>query len=114
MVPLRPEDQAVVEQGGVVDPVGVGEQGIGDAAQVEEAIPVRVIARQARDFEADHEAHLEEGHIGGELGEAGALGDAVGGDAEILVEDRDLFSPPAEVDGALDQGVLPLGRLAVV
>ena len=111
---FEPEDQAVVEQGGVVDAIGIGEQGVGDATQVEEAIPVRVVARQARDLEAHHDAHLEEGDIGGELGEAGALGDAVGRDAEILVEDRDLVSRPAEVDGALDQGVLPLGRLAVV
>ena len=41
------EDQAVVEQGGVVDAIGIGEQGVGDATQVEEAIPVCVAARHA-------------------------------------------------------------------
>ena len=111
---LQPEDQPVVEQRGVVDAVGIGEQGVGDSAQVEEAIPVGVVARQARDLQAEDDADLEEGDVGGELSEAGPLGDAVRRDALILVEDRDLFARPAEVDGALDQGILPRGRLAIV
>ena len=53
---LEAEHQAVVEQGGVIDAVGVGDQGVGDAAQIEQAIPVGVVARQARDLEAEHDA----------------------------------------------------------
>jgi hypothetical protein len=41
---LEPEQKAVVEQGRMVDAVGVADQGIGKAGKVDEAIPFGVVA----------------------------------------------------------------------
>ncbi len=111
---FEPEDEAVVEQRGVVDSVGIADQGIRHGAQVEEPVPVGVIARQARDLKAEHDAHPGEGDLRGQPREARALGGPGAREAQILVDDRDLFAMPAEVDRAMDEGVLPLRRLAVV
>jgi hypothetical protein len=48
---LESEKHAVVEQGGVIDPVAVGDQSIGNATQVQQAVPVRVVASQAGDLD---------------------------------------------------------------
>jgi hypothetical protein len=109
---LEAEDQAVVEQGRVVDAVGIGDLGIGHAAQIEEPVPVSVIAGQARDLEAQDDADLGQGDIGRQPGEAGALGDPRTREAQVVVDDGDLLAVPAEIDGAMDQRVLPLRRLA--
>ena len=111
---LESEDQTVVEQGRVVDAVGIGDQGIGHAAQVQEPVPVGVIARQARDLEAQDDADLGEGDIGRQPGEAGALGEPRAREALVVVDDGDLIAVPAELDGAMDQRVLSLRRLAMV
>ena len=111
---LESEDQPVVEQGRVVDAVGIADQGVGHTAQIEEAIPVGVVAREARDLEAQDEADLRQRDVGGEPREADALSDAGAGEAQVFVDDRDLLTMPAEGDRAMDEGILPLGRLAVV
>jgi hypothetical protein len=45
--PLQAELEPVVEIGGMIEPVAVGDQGIGQCAEVQELVPVRVIAGQA-------------------------------------------------------------------
>ena len=66
---LEPEQEAVVEEGGMIDAVGVADQRIGEAAQLDEAMPIGVVARQARDLEPEHEADVSERDFGGEPGE---------------------------------------------
>ena len=41
------EHQPVVEQCGVVDPIGVADQSVGQAAQIEQAVPIGVVTGQA-------------------------------------------------------------------
>jgi hypothetical protein len=45
-LPLKPQDEAVVELTGMVDAIGVGDQRVGDRAQIQHLIPVGVVARQ--------------------------------------------------------------------
>jgi hypothetical protein len=60
------EDQPVVEQGRVVHAVSIADQSVGQAAQIQEAIPVGgVVAREARDLEAQDDADLRERDVGG-------------------------------------------------
>ena len=55
---LEAEQQTIVEQRGMIDAVGIADQGVGEAAEIEQAIPIGVVAREARDFEAEHDADV--------------------------------------------------------
>jgi hypothetical protein len=55
---LEAEDQPVIEQRRVVHAVGITDQGVGHAAQIQQSIPVGVVAREPRDLEAQDNADL--------------------------------------------------------
>jgi hypothetical protein len=44
MVPLKPEEQPVVEASGVVDAVLIENQGVGQRTDFEQPVPVREVA----------------------------------------------------------------------
>jgi hypothetical protein len=57
MAPLSPSRRrSLKREGGMIDTVGVADQRVGEAAQLDEAMPIGVVARQARDLEPEHEA----------------------------------------------------------
>ena len=70
---LQTQQQAIVEQRRMVDAVAVANESIGDAAQLQQAIPVGVVPRQARNFQSEDDAHPCQRHFAGEASEAGAL-----------------------------------------
>src|SRR5208282_361653 len=111
---LQAQHQAVVEQPRVVNPVGIADERVGDTAEVQEAVPVGVVARQTGDLEAEYDPDLTERHIRGHAREAGPLAEAGTGDAEIFIDDLGLFAGPSQVDRALGQVVLPRSRLPIV
>ena len=75
----------------MVDAVGVADQGVGQAAQVQQAVPVGVVAGQARDFQAQHDAGLAQRNLGRQSREAGPLGAGGTGATQILVNDFHLI-----------------------
>ena len=84
---LQPQHQAIVEQARMIDPVGIADERVGGPAQIEQAVPVGVVAGQARDFQSQHDPDLTERHFGGHARKAGTLDKPRTGDAEIFVED---------------------------
>ena len=70
---LQPQHQAIVEQRRVIDAIGVADQRVGQPAQVEQAVPVGVVAGEARDLEPEHDPDVAEGDLGGQAREAAAL-----------------------------------------
>jgi hypothetical protein len=60
----------------VVDPIGVADQGVGQAAEIEQAIPVGVVAGQARDLQAEHDTDMAQRHLRGEPCKAAAFDNA--------------------------------------
>ena len=42
----------------MVDPISVADQGVGYAAKIQQAVPISVVARQARHFQAEHNADV--------------------------------------------------------
>ena len=111
---LEPEQEAIIEEGGMIDAVGVADQGIGEAAQLDEAMPIGVVARQARDLEPQHEADVREGDFGGEPGETRSRDKAGAGESEVLIDDHDAIGGPAEFTGFGGKRILSIGRLAIV
>ena len=107
---FEPQHQAIVECAWVIDAIGIADQGIGHATEIEQAIPVGVVAGQAGDLEAEHDADPAQGHLGGHAGEAIAMTGAGAGEAEIVVDHGDLLACPTQPARLLDQSVLPVGR----
>ena len=63
---LELKQQPVVEQRRMIDAVGIADEGIGEAAQVEQAIPIGIVAGEPRDFEAEHKTNVTERDLCGE------------------------------------------------
>jgi hypothetical protein len=82
-------------------------------ADLEQAVPVGVVARQPGNFQAEHHADLAQADGGDQLLEALAVAFSARM-PEVAVDDHDLFECPAESDGAFAQCVLPLGALGVL
>ena len=83
----------------MIDPVAVADQRIGNAAQIEQAIPVGIVARQARDFQSQHDADVAESHFRGHAGESGALRRSGAGQAQVFINDDHLFLGPSQLAG---------------
>jgi len=69
------------------------------AAEVDEAAPIGVVARRARDLESEHEADVGECDFGGEAGEARSRDKAGTGEPEVLIDDDDAIVGPAKFTG---------------
>src|SRR5271167_2774730 len=98
----------------MIDAVGIADECIGGAAEVEQPIPVGVITRQSRNLQPEHDTNVAERYFGGHVSEAGALGQSRTRDSEILVDNCDLLTLPSQLCGAFSQPILALGRFPIV
>jgi len=110
---LQPEHEPIVVQARMVDPVRVGDQRVGQRAQIEQPVPVGVAARQPRDLDPEHDPDPSQPDLGDQPLETVAPVAAFGRSALVLVDDDHLPGRPAERDRPLDQLVLALAALAV-
>src|SRR5215467_1142998 len=108
------EQKAIVEEPGMIDAVGIANERVGQASEVDETVPIGVIAGEPRDLEAEHKTHPCECYFGGEVSKARSLHRAVTGEAEILVDDNDSILRPTELTGLGRERILPLRRFAIV
>ena len=63
-LPLHPRDQAVVKIPRVVEAVFVADQGAGHGADLQELMPVGVVAGQPGAFQAEHDPGPAQRHLG--------------------------------------------------
>jgi hypothetical protein len=110
---LEAEDEAVVEAGGVVDAIGVGDQGVGQGAQVQQLVPVGVVAGQPGHLDAQHDADFAQPHVGDQIGEPEPPLGAGTGPAQVGVDDHHLVGGPAQPHRAFAQLVLPFQALGM-
>src|SRR5450755_1566800 len=98
----------------MIDAVGIANERVGKTAEIEQAIPIGVVASKAGHFETEHDADVSEGYFGGETGEAAAFDDARAGQAEVFVNHDDLLRWPAKRGCLGHQGILALRGFAIV
>ncbi len=103
---LEAEQKPPVGQARVVDRVAVSDQAATVAADVEQGTPVRAVAREAGDLDRDDQADLAERDACDQVLEALAVRRRRGAQAKVGVDDLDVRLTPAQVAGALPQGVL--------
>jgi hypothetical protein len=77
-------------------------------------MPVPARARQARDLDPEHQPDVTEADLGHQALEARSVEGRGGGAAEIVIDDQDLLGLPAELVGAVRQGILQTSGFPVV
>ena len=98
----------------MIEPVPIGDQRVGHGAQIEELVPVGVVAGEAGDLDPEDDPHLPETDVGDESLEALPGGRLGARTTEVLVDDDDLARLPAEIHGAVGELVLALEALGVL
>ena len=105
---------AVVETGRVIQPVLVQDQGVVVRADLQQPLPVGVVARQPGAFQAEHDPGPAEGDLGDQVLEPFPVGGRGPGMPLVDVDHVDPVGAPAQRDGPAAQVVLAGGRLGVV
>jgi hypothetical protein len=92
----------------------IADERVGETAEIEQAVPIGIVAREAGHFECEHDAYMSKHDFCGETGEAGALNDTGARQAEVFVDHDDPFRRPAKRGRLGDQSILTLRRFAIV
>ena len=108
------QQDAVVEDGRVIQAVLVADERVGVGADLDELLPVGGVAGQPGAFQAQDDAGPAQGDLGDQVLEPGPVGGRGAGVALVDVDDVDFVLGPAERGRAVFQVVLPPGRLGVV
>jgi len=111
---LEAEQQPIVEVRGVVDPILVEDEGIGQGTDLEQPVPVGRVASQPRDLQPEHDPGAPQADIGDEPLKSFAVDGGGTGLPKVGINDDDVVVGPAECDRALAKRVLALGALGVV
>src|ERR1700722_6724901 len=98
---FQAQQQTIVKQRRVIDSIIVADQCVGDAAEFQQAIPVGVVASQARDLQAQNDTHAGQCDFAGQASKAGALVGAGAGQSEVFIDDDNLFFGPPQLAGSV-------------
>jgi hypothetical protein len=77
-------------------------------------VPIGVVSRQTRTVQADYQSGMAQPDLGDEALETLPFVAGAARFAEILIDDDDALSRPAELDCPLDEVVLQVGAFGVV
>ena len=110
---LKAQHEAVVIAARMVDAVGVGDQGVGQRAQIQQLIPVGVGAGQPRALQRQHDPGLAQPDIGDQLRKPRPARRRGTGPAQVLIDHHHLVRRPAQQDRPLPQIVLAGQALSV-
>ncbi|MCY1356240.1 hypothetical protein D9M69_426850 [compost metagenome] len=108
------EQQTVVEVARIVAAIGVDDERMGECTQLEQAMPVQIRARQARDFQRKHGAHLPHRDIRHQRLEVLAAGHLGARLTEVPVQDPDRRVRPTQCQRFVAQRILALGTLLMM
>jgi hypothetical protein len=111
---LQPEHQPIIEIRWVVDTVGVGDQGVGQGTQIQQLIPVGVIAGQPADLDAENDPNASQADIGNQILKPFPCGGVCPGPAQVGIDDSHLMRIPAQRHRVFPQLVLPDQALGVL
>lgn len=101
-------------QGWIVKPLTVGDQDAEHRAELEQLMPVAVIAREPRRIEAQDQTGVAKSDLGDKPLEAATQPRFRAGLAQILINDGDPFSRPAQRQRTLDQPILQRGAFLMM
>ena len=111
---LDPQEEAVVVLSRIINAVLVDDECIGQATDLDEAIPVAAGPCQTRGLQAQDGAGAAESDLGHQVLEAVATDGGGPGVPLVLVDDPDAFPGPSQSLGVLRQVILAGGAGDVV
>ena len=82
----------------MIDTIVIPDKSVGQAAQFEKTIPIRIVARQTRDFKTQDDSHVTQGNFADHACETGALFGARTGETEIVIDNDDLILERSVID----------------
>jgi hypothetical protein len=106
------QEQAVVDEGGIVDAVRIDDDGAHHAAQLDQVVPIAAVPRQARRFDTEDRTHLSRADFRDESLESRSLNQTGSRAPQIFVNDHDVLK--AQLAGLISQPVLASLTLLVV
>ncbi len=109
----QPEQQAVIVTAGIEDAIRIGQQRSDEGGQVEQRVPICIVAREAACLVRQNNPNLPERDGGNEGLKAQALL-VTAGVAEVVVDDVNLMGQPAERTRTLNEGLLVLSTRPVL
>jgi hypothetical protein len=80
---LQTQNQSAVYGGRIVDAIVAGDEASAVAANVQQRVPVRTVAREAGELRGEDDADLPEGDPGAQLFEPFAMGGLRAGEAQV-------------------------------
>src|SRR5262249_18230058 len=111
--PLEAQDEPVIEHAGMVDAGLVGDQGIGDPAQVQEPVALGRGPGQPGDLQGQDDTDLPERYLLGQVGESGPGRQSRPAHAQVGVDDADRAARPAQRGGPAGQVGLAQERFTI-
>ena len=93
---LQSKEQSIVKVPWIVESVLVENECVGQRADFQESVPVRGIACQSRDLQAEHDAGFFQTDVRHQPLKSFAVGRSSGRLAEIAVDNDDSFRRPAQ------------------
>src|SRR5215471_2675256 len=93
---LQAKQNSVVKVAWIVESVLIEDEGVGECADFQEPVPVRGVACQSRDFQAEHNPGFFQTHFRDQLLKSFAIRRRRGGLTEVSVDDDDALNRPAQ------------------
>jgi hypothetical protein len=93
---FQPQEQTIVEVLEIIDPVGIHDKRFRQAAKLEQALEVRGIARQARNFQPENRPSLVQTNLVHQILEALPPSGAAPRNALVGIDDQDPFRVPSK------------------
>ncbi|MEY9299114.1 hypothetical protein ABIF24_003745 [Bradyrhizobium elkanii] len=114
MVPFKPREEAVIEVRRIIQPVFVQNQCVSECTQLEQSMPVGVVARKARYLKSKYDPDTAQANLTDQTLEALAVGRAGTGlpRSQSMTTIRSSGQPSA--DGTIAQRILALRTLGVL
>ena len=103
---LEPQHQSVIEISRVIDAVRVSDQSIGDRAQIQQLVPVGVVAGQPRHLDAEHDPDPPKTNVGHQLLKPAPPLGLRPRPAQVSVDHHHLVGGPTQRNRTLPQFIL--------
>ena len=110
----EPQQQAVVEVAGIVDAVLIGDERVEGGGQFQQLIPIQIVARQARDLQAEDQAHLAQRQHRQQALVAGPIVAVGAGEAQIVIDHHTARRGPTQGMRPLHQLILAVSAFVVL
>jgi hypothetical protein len=98
----------------IVESVLIEDECVGECADFQKPVPVRGVARQSRDFQAEHDPSFFQTHFRHQLLKSFAIRSCRGGVTEVAVDDNDALHRPTQRYCALAKVILSYRAFCVL